>query len=247
MKRICLVVTVLFCVGAQASNLMYPELNVAPKASERLKIEENLEKGEDWISHLPIQISALTTFVVAGQVSSAKLDPDLDSDEKKIEEDKQSTYAMLGRVVGGFWLGATIWATLKYRPYHEANVRVAGMKGSSQREMLTKERLAEEELNALRRLGRRMRWASVGTNLIIAGLSSGIKYDEEESSANTYTMISGLTSLLPLFFKYRWEEVANEQDKYKKRIFSPVAYSPIVLDPFTATNRAAGFNLVFAF
>lgn len=247
MRAIFITLTLLFLVDASASNLMYPELNVAPKASERLRIEASMEGNTDWTTHLPIQISALSTIVAASQLASADLEGDLSSEEEDDEEAKQSLYSMIGMGVGAFWIGASVYASMKYRPYLTSYKRVKAIKGTSIRDQLTQERLAEEELNSLRRFGRTVRWASVATNLLASLAMSEVEVDTEESNAKAFSTASALLAFTPLFFKYRWEHVADEQEKYKKRIYSPVAYAPIMFDPFGSGKSATGMNLIFTF
>ena len=104
--------------------------------------------------------------------------------------------------------------------------------------------MAEEEIDSLRRLGKMARWGSAISN----GLASAYMNASQKtgSTGRIYTELATVMSFLPLLFKTRWEHVADEQEKYKKRIYRPISMNPIMIDPFKRT-AATGMNLVFAF
>lgn len=234
--KISVVLLMLISSVSFAQELSYPELNVTPRATERIKIEVKEEAGIAWSQHMAVQLSSLSTLV-AGAMSTSSID-----EEKK--DDGGNMAPTVAIAVGGAWLGATAWAAMKFRPYRSAYYRLKKMPYKSKREKLTVERLAEEEINEMRTLGRRIRWFSVATNLAASGYLMGNL--ESESDAQISAGFSALLALGPLFFKYHWEDVANEQDKYKKKIFSPVAMMPITKNPFS-NDRASGVSLLYTF
>ncbi len=227
-----------FCMmfNSIAQELQYPELNVTPRASDRIKLELKDEKQNLDSSFLPIQLSAVATLVAGGMSSS------------EIKEDKEDEGGekapLLAMGVGLGWLGATVWASMKYRPYKTAYNKLKGFKGTSLRDRLTLERLAEEEINNLRSIGKKMRYLSVASNLIASGVL--LENVEPKTDANMMAATSALVSLAPLFFKTHWEKVGNEQAKYKKKIFSPVAIIPVTHEPFQM-KKAVGLNLMYQF
>ncbi len=224
----------LFTSLSFAQEMEYPELNVTPRASDRVRLEAREEAGKAWSSHFSIQLSALSTLA-AGAMVSANLD------DEKNDRVLAPTVAM---VTGALWLGVSTWSAISYRPYKETYLKLKKLPYKSKRDKLTVERLAEEELSAMRTMGRRIRWFSAATNLAASlFLLDSVKSDTDaEVAAN----VSSLLSVLPLFFKYHWEDVANEQDKYKKKIFSPVAMAPIITNPITQT-KATGIALLYRF
>ena len=233
--KIVLVIMSAICSTAFAQDLTYPELNVVPKASERLKIEMRQEAGKAWTSNLAVQLSAVSTLV-AGSLAGSSLDTDKDEDEISPK---------LAMAVGGAWLGATAWAALQYRPYRSALARIKRMPYKTKRQKLIVERLAEEEINSLRKLGKRIRWYSAVTNLGASlFLMDSVK---DETDAKMAANVSALLALGPLFFNYSWEDVASEQEKYKKKIYTPVAMTPILVNPFDKAQSVAGLNLLFKF
>ena len=235
MKIILSTILIVISATVSASELSYPELNVTPRASERIRLEIKDEAGHAWMSHMPVQLSALSTLSAGLMLSTGKVDTD---------KDEKSVSPAIGMAVGAAWLGATIWASISYRPYRNAYLKLKKMPYKTKRQKLTVERLAEEELSSLRTLSKRIRWFSFFTNVG----ASAFMYSSalEDSDAQKIAGISGLMAFAPLLFSYHWEKVANEQEKYKKKIYAPVAMTPIMIDPFKKV-AATGASLLWKF
>jgi hypothetical protein len=246
MKLLSAVLIGIFFTNVYAQDLMYPELQVTPRASDRIGLERKYEADNAWTAHLPVQVSALSTLVAGVMIQGADLDPDLTGDDKTDAEDAQKYAGLLGIGVGAAWLGITYWASSQYRPYAKAYKEVKRIKGKSKRAQLTRERLAEEELNRLRTLGKRIRWISAISNFAASSYMGSVDVDPEARMPQLVANLSAAVSLLPLFLPYRWEHVADEQESYKKKIYGPVSYAPIMMDPFVGT-RASGMSLQFTF
>ena len=234
MKFIAVLLFAIMTTTVGAQDLTYPELHVTPRASERIRLEIKDEAGHAWASHMPVQLSAISTLA-AGFMMSGNVDT---------KRDEKEVSPKIGIAFGAAWLGATIWASMKYRPYRRAYSRLRKMKYGSLREKLTAERLAEEELSNLRTMGKRIRWFSFFTNIAASAFMYGSAKDD--SDGQKVSGLAGLMAFAPLIFPYHWETVANEQDKYKKKIYAPVAMAPILMDP---TNRyaATGAGLLWKF
>lgn len=230
-----LIATLILVTNAFAQDLMYPELNVVPRASKRVYLEAKDEAGSAWTYHLPVQLASLTTLTAA--LMSDKDSIDLTKDEDQLSP----KVAML---VSGVWLGLTSYAALAYRPYRETYGKLKGLSGKSKRDQLLKERMAEEEINSLRRLGKRIRWASAISNMVVASnLESNLK---DDTDAKVVAGLAQVVSLTSLFFTYRWEDVADEQEAYKKKIFGPVAMAPIMQNGFD-NSATTGVSLLWRF
>lgn len=223
-----------FSLCTFAQSLHYPELEVTPRATERVKIETQNESSDAWTSNLPIQVSAVATFV-AGAMSAGSIDDDK-------EDGKLAPTLAIG--VGALWIGATTWAAMKYRPYKQAYADLKKYPYKSEREKLIAERMAEEELDSLARLGRNMRYLSVATNLAASAFM--LENVEQESDAKFAAGISALLSLTPLFFKYSWEKIACDQKKYKKKIYSPITMAPMIRRTSDG-NFTSGLSLAYQF
>ncbi len=199
----------------------YPELLVTPRASERLKIESESEGRKPWNFQWTITFSAMTTLV-AGLMQ--------DEDPAK---DPEGNSGSLGMLVGGGWLAVNVFMAYGVRGYKSAYGKVSNMPAQSTRDSLTRERLAEEEINRLGRLSRTLKWLSVATNAFASvQLLSNAKAD---TTSRTVDILALGASFFPLLFTNHWEDVAQEQQQYKKKIFGPIAST--LLLPVTVRER----------
>ena len=211
----------------RAAEFDYPELMVTPLASERLRLEARQEAADAWSQQLPLQASAALT-TLAGLV--AMNDPG--SAKKSANNDSKPTvqYAGLASViVGGGWLGTSVFLASQYRPYTSGLPRTK-VAGAGKRDALTRERLAEEALLAPARLSTKIKWTAFASNLILSGMIAG-------SAGNDSTKLLGgmaaAAAVLPLMFPTRWEEVGDRHEDYKKKVYGPVADAGLRLDPET--------------
>ena len=252
MKLIALMATLLMATTVGAQDLSYPELHVTPRASQRIKLETSEEANKNFTSFLPIQLSAITT-IAAGYMLSGKVEDHIPSGSTEVVDDGKKAAPAVAMGVGAILLGATTWASMSYRPYKTAyektkrNMKRLGK--NSKRKMLTIERLAEEEINSLAKMGMRLRYISAATNLALASMLADANEGEtdDQKGAQFVSSLSMIMAITPLFFKTRWEEVAEEQEKYKKKIYAPISWAPIMRDPsnkYTATGMSLtwGFN-----
>ena len=201
-----------------ADSYEYPELQVTPRSSERLRMEAEKEDEYKWTRHWPIQASALS-LMMAGFLQSGSDNVKNFSDAKaKSENDKARLAAF---AIGGGWIAGTVLLSTYYRPYATSWEDIKKMPAGSKREQLSKERMAEESLESAASLGKKLRWIAFGTNL---GVSAYLLTKAQSGSmAFVADGISILLAATPLLFKYRWETVAHEQEEYKKKIYGPVA------------------------
>ncbi|MCB0414356.1 MAG: hypothetical protein KDD50_08490 [Bdellovibrionales bacterium] len=226
--------------------ISYPELEVTPRASERLKIEAQKEKSGEhpWYAYnLPIQVSALSTLV--GGLALTSNQPTFSGIGDTLERDKKLTSASqaasFGLMVGAIWLGYTAYMQTTYSPYQDAYKTISKQAGSNKREQLTKERLAEERLAEPARIHRRMAYFSVLTNLG----ASAFMVENSEGDPRILAAFSAAVSLLPLFFDSHWEAVYNKHQEYKKKIYGPVAYSFLFQDPDKSFHPGIGLKIQF--
>lgn len=234
MKFIYLIGLLFTFNAISADEMSYPELNVTPRASERIKIELREEEENAWSNHLPVQVSALMTLT-AGAMSSSSL---------KDGKDQASLASNIAMGTGALWLGLSFWAAKNYRPYKSAFAKLKKYNYKTDRQKLIVERMAEEEINRVARVGRNLRWFSVVSNLVVsANLSENVKND---SDAKIATSLSALASLLPLFFEYHSESVSAEQKKYKKKIYAPISMFPTLHKTSNGTY-ATGLALNYSF
>lgn len=235
--RLLLVLGFFMSHAVRAEELMYPELQVSPKASDRLKMEADDEPSAKWTRHLPVQTSALAT-VIAGVVGGSD-DPDKATDKQK---DQNNWASRVGIGVGAAWLATTVALSMHYSPYQSGYKEISGLPVKSKQEQLVKERLAEEKISDAARLGKRLTWISIVTNL---GASAFIA----SSSGNNGQIMGGVAAALsfaPLVFPYRWQTVDCYHKDYKKKIYGPVA-SASLLNVAGTKDFVPGFTLGMQF
>lgn len=200
----------LLSISAFSQDLSYPELQVTPKASDRLKMLAAEEKNNSIFFQMPFQISAASTLV-AGLLQFSNVD-------EKEDPDKRSPLA--GVVIGGAWLGINYYLGQQYNIYQNTLANVNKVQGSSMRDQLTRERYAEEGMQSASRLAKKLKWMSAMTNLAAnAYMMSNVKKDSMSEVVNG---VAALAALGPLFFDTSWEQVWRDQTNYKKRIYGPV-------------------------
>jgi hypothetical protein len=203
--------------SANAQTYSYPELNVVPRASARLLMESKWERRHRNGVHLAVQISAASTLI-AGAMA------DVDTND---DEDELSSKMALG--FGAGWLALTVAMSRTHLPYTKGLRDIKKIKGRTKRDQLTKERLAEEHINNAASLGKRIKWLSFSTNFI-----SNVYLASKSTSESTGQIIATVGALLaftPFLFNYHWEGVAAEQQKYKKKIYAPIAYTGALFNP----------------
>lgn len=220
--------------AAPSSEFDYPELLVTPRASDRLASEAAKESSTRWTTLLPIQISGLTTLtagIIQVASPSASKDPD-------------GLIGMSGVAVGGAWVVTTLAMQLMYQPYTSAHQEVSAMQGKTPRDQLTRERAAEEAIRKQARLVSRLKWLSFLSNLGAAGYMAA-KSDMGSVSQIT-DGVAAAFAFAPLVFRSRWQDVHEEQQEYKKRIYAPIASTGLMSEPGTG-RVAPGVFLTMAF
>lgn len=194
-------------------SLDYPELQVVPRASQRLKIEAIDEKKNWWYVHWPIQVSALSTLTL-GFMANSRFDSGLSAE--RLEDGK--TAATAAKLVGGGWLIGTLLIGLQ-NPYSSGLQNLSKVKGNSRRNQLLRERMAEETLEKAAKLMKRLKTISIATNLVTV-VALGSHFDE---TGIVYTAISGALAFLPMWFEDRHVFVYDKHMLYKRQIYAPMA------------------------
>lgn len=209
-------------------SLDYPELQVVPKASERLEIEAKAEASNWWYAHWPFQLSALST-IGAGVYSSGQKKEGLTADQ----EDKAKNASMAAIALGSAWLLETLYVGYM-RPYKTGLrdiKKYSKGKGKGKRKLLLKERLAEEALEKPARLLNISKYFSVITNLAVSIYLATYLNDRGKTAAG----LAAYVSFAPLVFKDRYVENYDKHIEYKKKIYAPVSYIQMRMD--TAKNE----------
>lgn len=220
-----------------SKGLSYPELEVTPRASDRLLMEAKDERSHRFSNHGAMLVSSLTTLVAAFNSHDS---PSNTNNSDIVDNNDWAT--QVGYAIGGGWLITNVWLMSKYEPYRDGYSNIKGMAKDSKRDNLARERLAEEALYAPARLGTKLLWFSTITNLAAAGYMMG--YGNED--VKIYSAVAALASLAPVFFPYRWIDVANQHKLYKKKIYGPVA-SLTLLRTGVGEKPQPGLGLTFSY
>lgn len=192
-------------------SLDYPELQVVPRASQRLKMESTEEGDNWWYVHWPLYVSALATAGF-GSTASQSLRDDLNETEKN--DAKSATLA--ARTVGVSWfLGTMLLASRK--PYQKGYKRIRGFSGSGRSNELMRERLSEEVLEKTAHQFKVLSYVSVFTNMAVAGYAGSFLTDRGRLTA----AVTGMLSLLPIIFDDWYVYNYNKHLEYKRNIFAP--------------------------
>ncbi len=203
-------------------DLDYPELQVVPRASDRLRMEAR-EEGRGWFyQHWPIQLSGLATLATAtygkGQIRTS------DANDTSFNS-KAEQVLLVGQIVGAGWLfGGAIWGLRK--PYRKGLTEINKIQGKDVRSQLMRERLAEESLESPAKLVKPLRIASVVTNFAVSLLMATYLNDEGRVIA------AGAATLafVPLIYDdptvYTWEK----HQEYKRKIYGPVSSTGFGID-----------------
>ncbi len=209
-KKITICTFLISQVAVVAQDLTYPELEVTPRASERLKMLAVDEKEIGIVFQMPFQVSAVSTLV-AGLMQYSNVD-------EKSDPDKKSPLA--GVIVGGAWLGVNYYLGHQYNIYQSTLNDVARVSGNSRRDQLTRERYAEEGMNSAARLAKKLKWMSAITN--VAANTYMLSNVKKDSTSEIIDGVAILAALGPLFFETTWEQVWRDQKSYKKKIYGPI-------------------------
>ena len=223
-----LAIIVLFqpiCASVEASDAMnikklsYPELEVTPRASARLLLEAKKEKSRRWETHFPVQVSGLATLTAA-LLANGRPAKGSDGSVDESTNDNNGYSSTVGLIIGGGWLAATSYLALKYQPYAKGHSQVRRLPAKTKREQLTRERLAEEWLRKPAQLATKLKWISVISNFAASAFIAG-NGDDDVAVAGA---VSGLLAFTPLLFEYRWTDVYNQHQEYKKKIYGPIGH-----------------------
>jgi hypothetical protein len=200
-------------------DLDYPELQVVPRASDRLRMEAR-EEGRAWFyQHWPIQLSGLATLVTATYGASEIREVSTTDTARNAAFDAQGKKVlMVGQLIGAGWfVGGILWGLRK--PYRTGLVEISKVQGKDLRSQLMRERLAEETLESPAKLVKPLRYASVTTNLIISLLMGSFLSDEGRVVA------AGAATLafLPLIYEDPTMSTWEKHQEYKRKIYGPVS------------------------
>lgn len=197
----------------KSSDFHYPELEVVPRASQRIVDEAKREKNAAWMEQLPLMVPALSNIIAGASALGEKADePDEDVSDAK-------DAGAIALSVGTLWLGASAYLAMMHKPYHDTAVELRKRSPKGDREELSQERFAEERIATAARLGVWVKYMSFLSNFAAGALVAGAS---DTKGAQVMGGVAAVSATLPLFFPTRWESVDDWHQDYKKKIYAPV-------------------------
>lgn len=206
------------------AGLDYPELQVVPRASERLQMEAQDEKNSLIGSYWPIQLSAIA-LMMAGVNASGKYKDDNPSSSEKSENLFAS---QMGVLVGAVWIGGTYYLnhTLSYS---RALPDIKKISGKDKKSQLLRERLSEEALERPAKVAKTLTNLSIATNFILATYIA----THSKQTRPSYAGIAIGLSFLPLLIENHIVENWEKHQEYKRKIYAPISRIEFNMDPHT--------------
>lgn len=211
--------------------LDYPELQVVPRASERLLDEAKYERDYGIFTHWTYWTSGALTFYAGSVLGGNHRDPNASAAEKE----GAANATKFSQFVGGGSL--LLAAYMSYsKPYISQLEKVQKIKGGGKRGELHKERMAEEGLEGPAKLISTLNWVIFVSNFLASGAISS--YGGQ--NVNAYALPALLASTLPFLFKHSYITVYEKHLEYKRKIYAPLVY----LDQKTL-QPMVGYNFFF--
>lgn len=203
------------------SALDYPELQVVPRATDRLSMETQYEKENQATLFWTIQLSALTTaaagFLIKGRYKNDTVVSGEPATSTQARADADfAANAAIG--TGAIWLGLTYYMASQ-EVYATDLAKIRRYKGNDKRSDLLRERLAEETLQKQAELVRVLTNASVISNAV----ASLVLVDKSTTTNNVYPAAGLLAAFLPWIFKSRYIDNYEKHLEYKRKIYAPIA------------------------
>lgn len=226
-------------------DLGYPELQVVPSAEDRLKLAHQ-EKNRDgffmrnWQMTVPATALMLSGFALNGDQDWEKNYVGASAADIQSKKDDVERAALLQSVVGAAWLGLAFYMDSRdhYKKSYEA---VTKMPKKSKMQRLARARMAEEALYDRYQQMRKLKWI-LGISTIALASQEDNSGGKTAKSVSTIALISGV---VPMLFKHRYETNYLNYEKYKKRIYGPIAEARV----FVSSDRkiVPGIGLNFRF
>ncbi len=204
--------------------LDYPELQVVPRASERLALEAGAVRDKGVMLLFPYMASSVMTLS-SGVIVGSSLKPDLDSDERA----RAATNSKLAIGVGAIGLGMVYWYTYADH-YGTALAQIRSFKNRDRRTELLKERLAEEAFEKSANLITQWKWIFALTNLVVSAQLTG----RTTGDTNVIPSLSVAAAFLPLMMTTGYETNYSKQLEYKRKIYVPLTWFDYGYNPNVA-------------
>ena len=203
--------------AADIPAMEYPELQVSPRASERLAMESKIEQSSKMTRFIPLQVSGLATMIAG--LSYAP--------QRSFSKDPNNYYGWAATGIGLAWTTTWVLMSINYLPYTNGSEKVSQLPKGTKREQLFQERMAEEVIDGAADTMKKLTWLSVISNI---GVGILLNSGTDNLMPNlAFTGVSALAALSPLVFKSGYWMISNQQREYKKRIYTSLSMGPTLL------------------
>lgn len=208
-------------------NLDYPELQVAPRATERLNQMAQIEDSYGALNQWTIISSGLLT-AVAGLRNKGQYKSDVPSEAEKRDSDMASNTAIS---IGAAWV--TVGGFLSFKkPILSGISDLKKISTKDRRGDLTRERMAEEVME---------RTASIQGTLnnlaVFSNLAASVYVTSYSNNDNrVYGLIAATASVLPWVFPNMYEQNYNKHIEYKRKIYAPLVWFDVGPDKYSQVN-----------
>lgn len=193
--------------------LDYPELQVAPRASERLQNLAKWEQEAGLFTQWTLLTSGTLTFLAALQAQGNYKDSFITPQEKESADLTSKT----GQVIGLTWIGLATYFTYQ-KPASKGNSQIQRMTKNDRRSDLSRERNAEEILESQALLQNKLEKIAIGTNFLVSmALLSHMPDDKKP-----YGVVSLLGSTLPWLFESEYSRHYSKHLESKRKIYAPL-------------------------
>ncbi|MBC7370412.1 MAG: hypothetical protein H7326_02540 [Bdellovibrionaceae bacterium] len=206
--------------------LDYPELQVVPRATDRLLMEAQNEREYGWLAFWPYQVSSIAT-ILSGNRLRGNYTNENNTDELRKASDNVGMAAM---AVGISGLGLSVFL-IRMDLYRDGFRGVKTVKVTDKRSDLLRERLAEESLEKPAHLINMLTTVSVATNLI-ANIAVAT---QANGDVRAFAAVGVLASFLPWMFENRYVDNWQKQQEYKRKIYTPLVGYDLQFQPKTAS------------
>ena len=203
-------------------SIEYPELQVVPRASERVDAEAAAEKdGGAWFNQWSLLLSGTSTYFAASSTSSAISNPRPD----------QTSAVQVGQALGALTLGTGIYFALQ-SPFSTASEKLHKQKVTTKRQLLMRERTADELMEKTAEQNRVASRFALVSNLVADSIlaSSG----NQSSQSICYAAI--LIQLAGLVFPNPYVTAWDKQNEYKHKIYAPLPVTSLQKDPLSGAT-----------
>ncbi len=214
----------------------YPELQVVPRASERLNMEAALERDSKSAFFWTLQAPAFSTLLT-GLYTYQKYDSGTTEKDQK-DHDMGSTVAI---GVGATWL-AIDYYLMYSEPYNEGYKKIKNSPKNDKKSELFRERMAEETIEKTARTMKILNTASIFTNVGAVLLTS---YQTRPDIRNALILPLAI-SFIPYIFSPRYVDIYEKHIEYKRKIYAPLSMWNLNYD-YNLGQLVPVYNLVWNF